>query len=745
VASPRPPSARSKPRKPKRRRRHRTRAIYLIAITVLLASSGLASGTYYVDGVPTPSELPLPESTTIYFADERTPMATLGKENRTLLKYEEMNDAVRQAIVAAEDQSFWANEGIDLRGVLRAAWNNVSGGDTQGGSTITQQYARVAADLKGVTYSRKLREAVIAWKLADKYSKEEILEFYLNTVPFGRGAYGVEAAAQAYLGKTANRHAPAYLQVTVAEAMVLVSMVKQPEPDPDDPDRHPGYDPTRGPVALKNSKARWDYVEGAMERMGYLTQAQAKAMVYPEGAVKAFDPASRQSGLDRPTGLVVSHVLSELRQTEPFRGKGPDYIDNGGFRIITTIDKEAQDAAEAAADIRRTTAPEIVQGQPANWQAALVAVEPGTGRVLAYYGGSKGTGADYAGWFYDANGDPHGFGAHPPGSSFKVYDLAEALRQGISLNSVWDAPATKEFPASGRTGKTPAGPVRNTTSAPCQPKCTLTEAAVASLNVPFFDLTEKLGTASVIEMARKAGIDDMWANVAGQPNPVRIDLRDKAGADLAADFSTEVGIGQYGITVTDHANGMATMAAGGKQAHAHFVKSVLKGRDHLYAEALTQTDIGLSANQIAELNATLTKVAAAKLGNEWDAGGKTGTWQAGTSTTHNAHAWMVGYTRALAAAVWIGTADGEALVTKTGSPDVYGSNYPGPIWRQFMERATLTMQLDPAWRKFDRPKVMEPMNGAQASTEPSTRQPATIANRVRRSRSRLVSASGMRV
>lgn len=715
----------------RRRRRRRTRAIYLLTLIVLLGSSS-GAGIYYVDSVPTPNELQLPESTTIYFADERTPMAVLGKENRTLLKYEAMNDAVRQAIVAAEDQSFWTNDGIDLRGVLRAAWNNVTGGDTQGASTITQQYARVAAGLKGVTYSRKFREAVIAWKLADQYSKEEILEFYLNTVPFGRGAYGIEAAAQAYLGKTANRHAPAYLQVTVAEAMVLVSMVKQPEPEPDDPDRLPGYDPTRGPVALENSKARWNYVKGAMVRMGYLTQAQADAMSYPEGAVKPFDPATPQSGLDRPTGLVVSHVLSELRQTEPFRGKGHDYIDNGGFRIITTIEKEAQDVAESAADIRRTTAPAIVQGQPANWQAALVAVEPGTGRVVAYYGGSDGTGSDYAGWFYDADGDPRGFGAHLPGSSFKVYDLAEALRQGIPLSSVWDAPAAKEFPASGRTAKTPAGLVSNASTAECQPNCTLSESAIASLNVPFFDLTEKLGTANVIEMARKAGIDDMWANVAGSPKPVRIDLRHKTGADVAANFSTEVGIGQYGITVTDHANGMATMAAGGKRAPAHFVKSVMKGGDQLYTENLTQTDIGLSADNIAELNATLTKVAAAKLSNEWDAAGKTGTWQAGTSTTHNAHTWMVGYTRALAAAVWVGTVDGKALVTKTGSTDVYGANYPGPIWRQFMERATLAMRLDPAWRKFDRPKVVEPVKGPSSPARPVP----TNANRVRNPRPR---------
>ncbi len=158
-------------------------------------------GTYYVDSVPTPAQLPLPESTTVYYADGKTPMAKLGTENRTILAFDEMNDSVKQAIVAAEDQSFWTNEGVDFSAVMRAAWNNVTGGKTQGASTITQQYARIAADLTGVTFSRKLREAVMAWKLDDTYSKEEILEFYLNTVPFGRGAHGIEAAAQSFFGK----------------------------------------------------------------------------------------------------------------------------------------------------------------------------------------------------------------------------------------------------------------------------------------------------------------------------------------------------------------------------------------------------------------------------------------------------------------------------------------------------------------------------------------------------------------
>jgi membrane peptidoglycan carboxypeptidase len=696
--------------------RRRTRLIAAIGVATVLAGAGLAVGTYYVDSVPTPQELALPESTTVYYADGKTPMAKLGVENRTILGYDEMNDAVKQAIVAAEDQTFWTNKGVDFASVLRAAWNNLTGGARQGGSTITQQYARVAADLKGVTYSRKLREAVIAWKLDKKYPKQKILEFYLNTVPFGRGAYGIEAAAQAFFGKTANRNAPAANQVTVAEAMLLASMVKQPEADPADPQGRPGYDPTRGPVALANAQARWNYVRDGMVRLGYLSRADADALSFP-GTVKPFDPSARQSGLDLPTGLVVSHVLSELRQSPAFKDRSPEYIDNGGFRIVTTVDKRAQEAAEAAADIRRPTTPEALRGQPANWQAALVAVEPGTGRVLAYYGGNDGAGADYAGWYYDANGAARGFGEHPPGSSFKVYDLAEAIRQKVSPKSHWDAPATKEFPASGRTSDSPAGPVRNASSAKCQPDCTLWEATAASLNVVFFDLTERIGAGNVIEMAAKAGVDSMWATEPGQANPVRVDLRGKPGGELVQHFSTEVGIGQYGITVLDHANGMATFAAAGKRADVHFVRSVAKAGEEVYAEKIKQTDVGLNQEQINQLNWTLSQVEAAKLPNGWDAAGKTGTWQAGRSITENAHTWMVGYTRALAAAVWLGTTDGGPLITKDGGHNVFGANYPGPIWRQFMVQATAAMKLDKANSRFGAPKF--PSEGASIGNVPA--------------------------
>ncbi|WP_245669863.1 transglycosylase domain-containing protein [Micromonospora mirobrigensis] len=713
-----PARAAAKPRK-------RRRLPVVLAVLALLLGSGLLAGTYYVDSVPTPTDLKLPESTTVYYADGKTPMATLGAENRTIVPYDQMNDSAKEAIVAAEDRTFWKNQGIDFSGVLRAAWSNVTGGQRQGASTITQQYARVAADLKGVTYSRKLREAVVAWKLDDKYSKEEILGFYLNTVPFGRGAYGIEAAAQAYFGKTVRKDAPAARQLTVSEAMVLCAMVKQPEANPDDPQGQPGYDPARGPKAKQNSMDRWGYIRDGMVKLGYLSPQEAANLAYPD-SVKPIDRKARQSDGARPTGLVVKHVLSELRQTPQFKDKPADYIRDGGFRIVTTIDKRVQTAAENAADIRRDTAPEQVRGQPKNWQAALVSVEPGTGRVLGYYGGNDGEGADYAGWYYDEDGQAVGFGAHPPGSSFKVYDLAAAVENGVSVRKHFDSPDTKEFPESGRTKASPAGPIRNAEKAPCQPDCALWEATVASLNVTYFELTELLGVDKVIDMATKAGVESMWANVKGEKQPKRVDLRGRSGADVAGQFTTEVGLGQYGITVADHANGMATFAAGGKRAEAHFVRLVTKGDEKLYQEKLVTTDIGLDEEAQAQLDWTLRQVRAAKLDNGWDSAGKTGTWQSGQSLTENAHTWMVGWTGALSAAVWLGTTDGKPLRTTDGNNNVFGSAGAAPIWRQFLEQATEAMKLDPDKYRFVEPKFPDDAPPPSTSTpqpRPSTAEP----------------------
>jgi membrane peptidoglycan carboxypeptidase len=702
-----------------RSKRQRRRNIILasVAVFIMLVGIGVVSGAYYIDGIKTPDQLTFPESTTVYFSDGKTVLAKLGEVTRYNLTFDQMNDAVKEAIVASEDKTFWTNSGVDFTSVLRAAWNNFTGGQTQGGSTITQQYARLAFDLQGATYSRKIREALLAWKLDDTLSKQTILEYYLNAVPFGRNTYGIEAASQAFYGKTANKNAPAASQVTKAEAMVLVSMVKQPEPDPKDPKGHPGYDPTYSALANKQAQDRFQYVRQQMKDLGYLTPAEDAALKFPPITdFKTDDPSQNVGfGMDKPSGLVVNHVLDELSHSPgAFNGMPWQDIRDGGFKIVTTINYGAQVAAEKAAD--ETVKGSFMYGQPAGLQAALVAVEPGTGRVLAYYGGHDGKAGDYAGVYFDENGQGNGFGRQPAGSSFKVYTLATALNSGISLNSYWDS-APHDLP--GRTGN---NQVVNSGDCPtgANKPCSLLNSTIASLNIPFYEVTMSVGAQKVLEMARAAGIDNMW-------NDARV-RQPLVGADLSklvpSQFDTVLGIGQYPITVLDHANGLATFAAGGLRATAHFVSQVLDNDKVVYSERLpagNQPRI-LSPEAENDLTYALSKVSASTLSNGWDSAGKTGTWELGTDKTQNADAWMTGFTRRLAAAVWVGNKGAEKALLDKNKQQIYGAGIPASIWRAFITNATSAMKLNKAGTDFANPSFAGSTNPPGSVPSPGPTQ-----------------------
>ncbi len=680
-------------------RRRRT-LLAVFAVFIMLTGTGVVGGTYFVDSVKTSDQLKFPETTTVYYSDGSV-LAKLGEVTRYELHFAEMNDPVLKSIVASEDRTFWTNDGVDFGSVIRAAWNNFTGGDTQGGSTITQQYARLAFELEGVTYQRKAREAVLAWKMSDDLDKETILESYLNSVPFGRQTYGIEAAAQAFFNKTAKKTAAPEQQLTWAEAITLVAMVKQPNPDPADPQGQPGYDPTYSPAAEANARQRFDYVRKQLVDTGQLSKQQADQLVFPKEQVKPYDP-NVGNGLERPAGIVVNHVFSELTHTagSPFNGaKDWKAIRDGGYQIYTTLHHGAQVAAEQAAD--ETVAGSGMAGQPANLQAALVAVEPGTGRVLAYYGNHDGKGADYGGFYYDDKGEATGVGRFPPGSSFKVYTLAAALKANISLRSYWD---WNPHDMLGRTG---AAQVRNASTcgdlkAGDKTPCTLLQSTISSLNVPYYAVTLSVSPAKVLEMARNAGIDYMWTDARQ-----RQDLRavKNMGEMVPSRFDTILGIGQYSVTVMDHANGLATFAAEGLRSTAHFVQKVTKDERVVYAETLptgNQPRV-FSQQNSNDLTYALSQVGSAKVNIGWDTAGKTGTWEYSQQSKENAHAWMVGYSRKLAAAVWVGNKAEEKPLRDKGNSIVYGSGVPADIWRKFMTNATKAINAPKQNTRFKAP------------------------------------------
>ncbi len=624
----------------------RRRIISSVLAAIVLATVFTVVGVYYITNIPLPEAVGLPETTTVYYSDGVTVMARLGVQNRVIVELATLPEYVPAAVVAAEDPGFW----------------------TGTGTKIARQYARAANGLDVSTLSGQARDLVLAWKLEDQFTKTQILGFYLNTVYFGRGSYGIEAAARAYFGKHAA-------ELEVPEAVLLAGMLSSPG------DGH--FDPTVDPAAAAD---RFAEVARAMVGTGALTPAAAGSLRVP--TVDSDDAAARQSGLDRPTGLVVSHVLAELRAVPAFRGAPATAIENGGYSIVTTIDPRAQALLEQTADEQVDGS--VMAGQPDNLQAAAVVVEPGTGRVRAFFGGHDGTGADYAGWYYDADGLPVGYGAHPPGQTMDVYTLAAALDSGIAVTSKWDSPPTKAYPRSGRPA---SNPVRDYLGAPCQPTCTLAQAATASLNVPFFALTERLTPAKVIDMARAAGVDSMWVPDSPGTARQRYDLRAHTGAQVTPrPFGPEVGLGADPVTVVDQANAMATFAAGGLRADVHFVRSVTRDGLPVYRETIGARRV-LSRAAASDLSWALGNDPAGALADGHASATKTGVWALRDSPVETSHAWMVGYTGNLAMAVWIGNRETELPLKDSNAARVTGAGLPAQIYRTFMQEASQRMGL----------------------------------------------------
>ena len=291
---------------------------------------------------------------------------------------------VRQAVLAAEDRTFYSNPGFDPVGIARAIYNQLTGG-VGGGSTITQQYVKVSTGQDQASLWRKYKEIIVSIKISKEQTKDQILENYLNTIYFGRGAYGIQAAAQAYFGKDVE-------QLTITEGAMLAGMIQSPS----------ALDPVKNPAG---NTIRWNYTLDQMQAAGFLPPAERAQQKFPDDVQPAAPVGAGVPADDRYH--IYERAEAELRAN----GISQDQIDTGGLVVTTTIDANRQKAAVDAVN-------KVMKGQPANLRTALVAVDPRTGAIQAYYGGSNGPGIDYAG---DAV-------TRPPGSTFKPFVVAAALQ-----------------------------------------------------------------------------------------------------------------------------------------------------------------------------------------------------------------------------------------------------------------------------------------------------------------------------
>ena len=245
---------------------------------------------YTLSDVPQPSDLSVPQVAVVEYSDGST-MARIGSVDRTIVPLSKVPESVRWAVLSAEDRNFYSEPGVSITGTMRAALHDVTGGNTQGGSGITQQYVKNAYLNSEQTLSRKLKELAIAVKLSRDYTKDQILEWYLNTVYFGRNAYGVEAASEAYFGKSVDQLGP-------AQGALLAALLRAPN----------YYDPANNPA---ESKTRWSYVVKSMVDTKHLTETQAAALTFP----KTIAPdAAKKLGATGPTALLVEQVINELGQ-----------------------------------------------------------------------------------------------------------------------------------------------------------------------------------------------------------------------------------------------------------------------------------------------------------------------------------------------------------------------------------------------------------------------------------------------
>ncbi len=602
----------------------------------LLGVLGLVCSAAFVYGLVTAlaSELPaldpsrqthLEQDGFIYASDGRTRLAVLrGSESRVVVPSSQISPWMKNAIVAVEDRRFWVHQGVDIRGISRAVWADIRHKDVvQGGSTITQQFVKNTLTQNDRTISRKLKEAALAWQLERRWSKDRILTAYLNTVFFGNGAYGVQTAARVYFNKKAR-------DLDVAEAALLAGIPANPS----------AYDPVLNPRIAKQRRTTVLQLMLDQQMIGPNDYAAANLAPMP-------DPKRvHLLGLGGPAPYFAEYVKQQL-----IDHYGSGKVFGGGLRVTTSIDLDLQRLArESVNEVLGTRGP----------SAALVAIDPRDGRVLAMYGGKS---------FKESQFNLAVQGERQSGSAFKPFVLAAALDAGISPQTTFTSqPTTINLGDKIWSIANYEGSYLGTID--------LYDATTHSDNTVYAQLTSVVGPAKVRQEAHRLGVT----------------------SPLNAYFA--IGLGVEAVNPLEMARAFSTFANSGARIDGSLlgnrpraVMKVVDGRRTI--ENAPREDQVLDPDTDAILTSMLQNVVEDGTGHraaldDRPVAGKTGT------TENYGDAWFVGYTPQLAVAVWVGYPN-KLVPMETeyyGSP-VAGGTFPALIWKNFAKKALRYMNAPP--------------------------------------------------
>ena len=630
------------------------RGILFTFLGLIIAGLGTFLVAYAALTVPQADQVALAQTTTVYYADGTTEMGRMSQVNRKIIDASTLPDYVAHAVVASEDRTFYTNSGVDLKGIGRALVNNIRGGARQGASTLTQQYVERYYVGETTGYVGKAKEAILALKINREQSKDQIIGNYLNTIYFGRGAYGIEAASQAYFGHEAK-------DLTLSEAAMIAGIIPAPS----------AWDPA---VDEEKARSRWTRVINLMVEDGWISQADANAAEFP----KTIDPDTLGGPtMEGPTGYLMEQIRTELAQEGGFTA---DQLATGGYRIISTIDKEKQDQAVEAAEYMYT-----VRGwNEDSMHVALTSLDPATGEIVAEYGGK-----DYL--KRQQNGATQDIMA--AGSTFKPFALIAHAEQGGSIYDTYDGSSPKTFSGLAR-------PVSNDWGVSWG-RQNLVNATKNSINTVFVGLNQEVGSATTKQVAVELGIpedtnglDDSLLNVLGFAAPHNIDL----------------------------AHAYSTIASGGQRTTPHIVREVQNYDGSKVFQTTVNPkqvfDTKTMSTVLPALQAVTasggTAEAAAVL--KQDSGGKTGT------SEEQKTAQFVGFTPSLVTAVSMYQLDENgspvSLTNIGGLGQFHGGDWPVTVWVRYMKAVSANdTKLHFDWYKR---QTATPVNPAPVATTTPT-------------------------